>query len=187
MGLKNRVTVALGKARGWAPGGRAAANAWRAGLTALVAGTGAVAAELHMGLCLYGCPAGAPHTNDVMVRSIYVLSSNDTTKLADWVAYRVTPDSIGPTAERRWTADSALGEAETLEPDDYRGANAALKTDRRPPGAAREFHRHAGLEDHEFPVEHHAAKSALNQGRGGGSRRRCAAWRAVAARQACTS
>ena len=54
------------------------------------------ARELHAELCPYGCPTGAPPTNDVVVPEIYVLSSNDTTKFADRVAYRVTADSIGP-------------------------------------------------------------------------------------------
>ena len=99
--------------------------------TALAAGfwmlaTVAPAEELHSWLCPYGCPAGAPRTNDVVVREIYVLSSNDTTKFADWVGYRVTADSIGPTAERRWRTDPALAAAETLEPDDHRGAHAEL-------------------------------------------------------------
>ena len=105
------------------------------GLTAavVVACAGAVAAgaaELHIRHCLHGCPAGAPATNDVVVRPIYVLSSNDATKFADWVAYRVTRATIGPTAERRWRADPVLAEAETLERDDYRDANRVLGTDR---------------------------------------------------------
>ena len=85
--------------------------------------------ELHSALCLHGCPAGFPETNDVLVRPIYVLSSNDTTKFADWVAYRVTEVSIGATRERRWKADPELAARETLEPDDNRRANAVLKTD----------------------------------------------------------
>ena len=43
-------------------------------------GIDGLARELHARLCPYGCPAGAPRTNDVVVREIYVLSSNDTTK-----------------------------------------------------------------------------------------------------------
>ena len=83
--------------------------------------------ELHAELCLYGCPAGSAQTNDIIVHEIYVLSSNDSTKFADWVAYRVTAKSIGPTASRRWKADPALAEVETREPSDYRGANRALR------------------------------------------------------------
>ena len=87
-------------------------------------------AELHTFHCLDGCPAGAPGIDDIIVREIYTLASNDLTKLADWVAYRVTPDSIGPSGERMWRADPWLDSNETLEPDDYRTANTALATDR---------------------------------------------------------
>jgi len=87
-------------------------------------------AELHTPQCIKACPDGAPQTNDVIVRSIYTLSSNDTTRFADWVAYRVTPESIGPSRKRKWMADPVLEDRETLEPDDYRGANRVLGTDR---------------------------------------------------------
>lgn len=53
--------------------------------------------------CLHGCPTGASAINDVIVREIYTLSSNDFTKQADWVAYRVTPDTIGSSGARAWT------------------------------------------------------------------------------------
>lgn len=62
-------------------------------------------AELHTFHCLHGCPVGAPGTNDVVVREIYTLSSNDLTKMADWVAYRVTKESIGQSGDRDWRAD----------------------------------------------------------------------------------
>jgi endonuclease G, mitochondrial len=87
-------------------------------------------AELHTFHCLHGCPVGASEVNDVVVREIYTLSSNDITKMADWVAYRVTPESIGPSGERRWAADPWLDESETLEPGDYDRAPRALNIDR---------------------------------------------------------
>ena len=106
-------------------------QAIKAGMLVLAASfLPAKAVELHTDLCLYGCPAGAAQTNDVVVRPIYVLSSNDSTKFADWVAYRVTKNTIGRTKSRQWKADPALAESETLEPSDYRGANSALGTDR---------------------------------------------------------
>ena len=46
----------------------------------------ATAQEIHSALCIYGCPFGSPATNDLIVRDIYILSSNDDTKLADWAA-----------------------------------------------------------------------------------------------------
>ncbi len=83
-------------------------------------------------MCLHGCPAGAPASNALVIRDIYILSSNDATKFADWVAYRITNSTIGPTKymHRDWKADPWLSADETLEPSDYETANAVLKTDR---------------------------------------------------------
>lgn len=88
------------------------------------------AQEIHADLCMYGCPSGSPLTNDIIIRDIYILSSNDSTKFADWVAYCVTKDTIGQTQKRTWKPDPWLADDETLEPEDYDGAFAALKTDR---------------------------------------------------------
>ncbi len=102
-----------------------------AGLALLAAiGSSAKAEELHIQHCLHGCPAGAPITNDLIVREIYVLSSNDTTKFADWVAYQVTEDTIGPTQSRNFKKDPLLARHETLVPSDYTDANAVLGTQR---------------------------------------------------------
>lgn len=90
----------------------------------------ASAQEIHADSCIYGCPSGSPLTNDIIIRDIYILSSNDSTKFADWVAYRVTKDTIGQTQKRTWKPDPWLADDETLEPEDYDGAFAALKTDR---------------------------------------------------------
>lgn len=87
-------------------------------------------AEVHTFHCLHGCPSGASATNDLIVREIYTLSSNDRTKFADWVAYRVTRETVGASGSRRWRSDPWLGGPETLEPDDYDGAPEALAIDR---------------------------------------------------------
>lgn len=102
------------------------------GLAWLLAAGGAAAddAEIHTFHCLHGCPMGTPATNDLIVREIYTLSSNDRTKFADWVAYRVTAETVGPSEGRRWQADPWLADNETLEPSDYDGAPAALSIDR---------------------------------------------------------
>ncbi len=89
-----------------------------------------VGGELHTFHCLHGCPIGAPAIDDIVVREIYTLASNDLTKMADWVAYRVTPATIGKSAERDWQPDPWLDPAETLEEADYVGAPAALGVDR---------------------------------------------------------
>ena len=73
---------------------------------------------------------GAPENDDIVVRPIYTLSADPLTKLAVWVAYAVSPETIGPSITRVWRADPWLAPDETLEPEDYDGANAALGVDR---------------------------------------------------------
>ncbi len=86
------------------------------------------AQEIHAPHCLHGCRSGSPATNDLVIRQIYILSSNDRTKFADWVAYKVTKSSIGPTQSRNWKSDPKLGDIETLEPQDYKSAHAEIGT-----------------------------------------------------------
>ena len=90
------------------------------------------AEETHIVHCLAGCPTGAPSTNDLVVREIFALSSNDTTKLADWVAYRVTRTTIGvsDSLERSWKADPFLADNETLEKGDYAKAHSKYGYDK---------------------------------------------------------
>lgn len=80
--------------------------------------------------CLKSCPKGAPESNIVVERSIYTLSSNKRTKLSDWVAYKVTQSTIGPSHKRNWKRDPSIPADDTLEPSDYKGAYSALDTDR---------------------------------------------------------
>lgn len=81
---------------------------------------------------LYGLPLGTPATNTLIARQIYCMSNNGETKFADWVAYRLDEKSVtGPSAKKRlWKPDPSLDKAATLEPTDYKGAHAALMTDR---------------------------------------------------------
>jgi endonuclease G len=79
---------------------------------------------------LQACPVGAPENADLVVREIYTLSADPLTKFAVWVAYRVTPDTVGPSQTREWAVDPWLAPDETLEPNDYDDANSALKVDR---------------------------------------------------------
>lgn len=87
-------------------------------------------ARLHTFHCLQACPVGAPENADVVVREIYTLSADPLTKLAVWVAYRITRETVGPSQTRVWAADPWLAPEETLEPPDYDGSNAALQVDR---------------------------------------------------------
>ncbi len=67
----------------------------------------AIPLEIHTKHWLFGYPLGTPATNDLIIRDIYALSSNDTTKFADWVAYRLDRETVEGDVEtrRRWKAD----------------------------------------------------------------------------------
>lgn len=86
--------------------------------------------EIHSQHCLLGCPYGSGPTNDLIIRDIYILSSNDDTKLADWVAYRVDPLNFGKKRTRDWREDPWLDASETLERSDYRKAHSLAGYDR---------------------------------------------------------
>ena len=76
----------------------------------------------------FGLPTGTDVSNDLVFRSCYVLSSNDTTKFADWVAYRLTLTELGGEValDRNFKPDPLIHPDETIEDADYRGANAAF-------------------------------------------------------------
>lgn len=91
--------------------------------------------EIHSEHFWMGMPLGAEATNDLVIRDLYAACTNDTTKLADWVAYRLTPREVlgSLDLERKWQPDPWLDASETLEPrgpDDYDGAYDALGYDR---------------------------------------------------------
>lgn len=95
----------------------------------------AQAPEIHSNHFVAGYPTGTPATNDLIIRDSYALSSNDDTKFADWVAYRLTAAEVVGTLDlaRDFRTDPFLAEDETLEasgPDDYAGAHAANGYDR---------------------------------------------------------
>lgn len=137
---------------------------WLAFAAMLPAAAFARGAEVHSFHCLHSCPAGAPASNDLIVREIYTLSSNDDTKFADWVAYRVTQETIGPSGARAWAADPWLDPDETLEPADYRGAPAALSIDRGHQVPLASFSGTAHPEHTNFLSNITPQASALNQG-----------------------
>jgi endonuclease G len=120
-------------------------------------------AELHTFHCLNGCPTGASATNDVIVREIYTLSSNDRRKFADWVAYRITIDTVGASQGRRWRADPWLSENETLEPRDYDGAPLALQIDRGHQAPLAAFSGTVFAEDTNILSNITPQRAALNQ------------------------
>jgi endonuclease G len=90
--------------------------------------------EIHCKHFWHGMPLGSVETNDLIIRDCYAVSTNDETKFADWVAYKLTYREVNGTLplKRDWETDSVLDDDETLEAgtnDDYRGA-AALRYDR---------------------------------------------------------
>jgi endonuclease G, mitochondrial len=85
-------------------------------LLLLAAPASAADSELYTFHCLWGCPIGAPATNDTIVREIYTLSSDDLTKMADWVAYRITSQTIATSqGQRNYRIDDWLDPSETLD------------------------------------------------------------------------
>lgn len=123
-----------------------------------------VAGEVHSEHCLYGCPSGSPVSNDLIVRPIYALSSNDTTNLADWVAYKVDQNNLGPSRKRKWYTDPVLDNDETLEAGDYKGAHANLHTDRGHQVPLASFAGTPYWEMTNYLSNITPQKSALNQG-----------------------
>jgi endonuclease G len=120
--------------------------------------------EIHSKHCLLGCPSGGPPSNDLIVRDIYILSSNDSTKFADWAAYRVTIETIGSTKPRTWKADPLLSDGETLEPEDYRGAHQELEVDHGHEVPLASFTATPDWEETNYLSNITPQKSDLNQG-----------------------
>lgn len=83
---------------------------WVSGLVALLLANLAAAQTVHIAHCFAGCPAGAPATNEIVVRHLFVASINTQNGLADWVAYRVLPGTVGVASllPRVWEADALL-------------------------------------------------------------------------------
>ncbi len=69
-----------------------------------------------------GCPTGI--AGQVLDREAYTLSNNATTKFADWVAYRITKNTIASGGDRCWSEDPDIAPEETLEPKEYDGVSS---------------------------------------------------------------
>ena len=77
------------------------------------------------------CPIGTPQDNYFVDHDIFVLSSNKTTKFADWVSYKIETSNLkGPSRKRLWKQDPLINSSDTLSPEDYKGAAAACGYDR---------------------------------------------------------
>lgn len=122
--------------------------------------------EIHCKHFIYGYPTGTPATNDLVIRDIYALSSNDTTKIADWVAYRLDKETVTGNANttRNWKTDPWLEDKETLEPNDYKDANERLKVDRGHQAPLGSFKGTKCWEETNYLSNITPQKSDLNQG-----------------------
>jgi len=122
--------------------------------------------EIHCKHFFYGYPTGTQITNDLIIRDVYALSSNDETKFADWVAYRLDEETVSGNVQtnRTWKADPWLDEKETLEPNDYNGANASLKVDRGHQAPLASFKGTNYWSDTNYLSNITPQKSDLNQG-----------------------
>jgi endonuclease G, mitochondrial len=135
------------------------------GLVLFASGSQAADGELHTFHCLDGCPLGAPATNDVVVREIYTLSSNDVTKMADWVAYRITPETVAASrAIRNYRRDPAMDPSETLDESHYDGAPADLHIDHGHQAPLAAFSGTQQWDDTNYNSNMTPQASALNQG-----------------------
>lgn len=121
--------------------------------------------EIHTKHFFGGMPQGVAPTNDLIIRDSYCLSSNDSTKLADWVAYLIDlPTMTGESIERQWAADPWLDPTETLEPEDYKGANQAFKYDRGHQAPLANFKGNRDIESTNYLSNITPQKAELNQG-----------------------
>ena len=90
---------------------------WVSCLFGLMALPGASAQTVHIAHCLAGCPEGAPAANEIVVRQLFAASINHQTGLADWVAYRVLPGSVGVASllPREWLPEELLTQQSVQE------------------------------------------------------------------------
>ena len=109
--------------------------------------------------CFQQCPVSKTD-NRILSRPSHTLSNNAATKFADWVAYEVVAADIGKSQR----PDPLLPPEETLEPADYNGAHAALKTDRGHQAPLASFTGAPDWETTNYLSNITPQKSALNQG-----------------------
>lgn len=85
---------------------------WVSVLIGLALSSAALSQTVHIAHCLAGCPAGAPAANEIVVRHLFAASINFQSGLADWVAYRVLPGSVGVASllPRTWEVDRLLAD-----------------------------------------------------------------------------
>lgn len=99
------------------------------------------------------------------MREIYTLSSNDFTKLADWVAYRITPQTIAASRDsRNYRIDPWLDPSETLSEPQYEGGSSALGIDHGHQAPLAAFSGTTSWEDTNYNSNMTPQASGLNRG-----------------------
>lgn len=97
----------------------------------LIAGILAVGASLPAAAvvksphCYRFCPEALVGDQGVVRHRAFTLAPDPDSKIAQWVAYKITAVTLGDARSRRWRADPALPDADALEPADYHGASRA--------------------------------------------------------------
>ena len=76
----------------------------------LICANAALAQSVHISHCLRACPQVSDARNEVVVRHLYAASIMQNSGLAEWVAYRVVPGSVGVASllVRWWQQDELL-------------------------------------------------------------------------------
>lgn len=76
----------------------------------LICASSALAQTVHISHCLQACPQVSDARNEVVVRHLYAASIMQNSGLAEWVAYRVVPGSVGVASllDRWWQQDELL-------------------------------------------------------------------------------
>jgi len=80
------------------------------GSLAILAAPAVYSQQIHIAHCQASCPTGASLRNQIVVRHLFAASVNYQSGMADWIAYRVLPDSVGVASllPRMWRDDELL-------------------------------------------------------------------------------
>lgn len=79
----------------------------------VLAAAPALGQEVYISHCQSACPELSSPTNEVLVRHLYVASVSSETGLAEWLAYRVLPGTVGVASllPREWQGEELLRSA----------------------------------------------------------------------------
>lgn len=112
--------------------------------------------------CAVGCPTGG--STQTLIREVYTLNNNNSTKFANWVAYKITKTSQASNRARNWKQDPDLPTSDTLAPAAYQNANKVLAVDRGHQAPLASLGGTADWQALNYLSNITPQKSALNQG-----------------------